>query len=377
VEAATYILLDNGTQYAEALAYEAIQTSLSDKSYLQSLQPSIESVEFVGSEDSRVVNLPTSDSQSVASPSQRPLTAKVAIAVASVSFVLAAIFSFGILRRVAAAQRRDPHLPQQRIDPTGPRVGIKNRGEYFEQLTDEEPDLSVTPKFPRGTSFILSPSELSDITFDDSASMLSTISRTTSKLERIDEEDEGPYDEEAAYGGEQRHHKHHKDDDDEDICKQHGLRWAEDCHVHVMEDYGPKRVPVFLGDEDKASDLVGCKYVDDGSLEGEPVAMLDVAPMEDWNASDDSIVPLESFPAAAAEEEETEVVLCLPSFEHVEMRLTELVSADDDETESTVNTDTSGEIAPLQKNQSEASELESNISHPACSDAFIHPIPTS
>jgi hypothetical protein len=142
-----------------------------------------------------------------------------------------------------------------------------------------------------------------------------------------------------------------------------------------MENCGPKRVPVFLGDEDKASDLgVGCKYMDDGSLEGEPVAVLDVAPMEDWNASNDSIVPLESFPAAAADEEETEVVLCLPSFEHVEMQRAELVSADDDETEGTVNMDTSGDIAALQKNQSDANEKELNIQHSACSDAFIHPI---
>jgi hypothetical protein len=115
-------------------------------------------VEFVGSEDSRVVILPTSGSQSVASPSQRPLTAMVAIAVAPVSFVLAPFSALAFCAVLRLANRRDPHLPQQRIDPTGPRVGIKSRGEYFEQLTDEEPDRSVTPKHPRGASFILSPS---------------------------------------------------------------------------------------------------------------------------------------------------------------------------------------------------------------------------
>lgn len=193
VTGATAILLDGGSARVQEVAYEIIKASLNDTSYIEQFDDSVVRAEFDRPLVDTLLFAPEQDG--VTAPGS--VTATVAVAAASVSFIVASIFCYGLLRR----ERRHHPEPSIRYKNHSRKsgrtvvsnpIGIKSR-RRFVRLEE----LAVSPTSYVTADLTASPNEytpsitwsISDIT-SDSASFRSSVSRTTSKLERIEEADE-------------------------------------------------------------------------------------------------------------------------------------------------------------------------------------------
>lgn len=172
----TVILLDTGVTTAKELAYDAIKAALADEEFISEFAPAVAAASFLESgRDSFVVSSPSSPAtDELQGP---PMATTIAIAAASVAFVVMSLFAYGILRR------RPLNLPKGLSSPIGSgHIGIKP-GTYYEGLEDEQPSLfhlDINNDSPSNTWSV------SDITSE--GSIRSTLSRGTSTLEKIDEE---------------------------------------------------------------------------------------------------------------------------------------------------------------------------------------------
>jgi hypothetical protein len=127
------------------------------------------------------------------------VTATVAVAAASVSFIVASIFCYGLMRREIRHHPEPSVRHKNRIQRVSRTVvsnpmAVKNRRHFvrLDELVATAPASFVTTNLNNPTQQEYTPSitwSVSDIT-SDSASLRSSLSRTTSMLERIEEEGE-------------------------------------------------------------------------------------------------------------------------------------------------------------------------------------------
>ncbi len=197
VNGATAILLDTRSSNIQDIVYDAITHGLNDTDMLQAFSPFVVGAQFQIALGETLLAAPTYTEN--ASPG--PITAAVAVAAASVSFVVASIFCYGLMRR----QMRHHPEPSvrykfRRRKMGHPTMGLKppRRRRRFIRLdelshpSDEEDDDDYDEEEVEDYSPHHHPSitwSISDIT-SDSASCMSGMSCTTSRLERIEEEEE-------------------------------------------------------------------------------------------------------------------------------------------------------------------------------------------
>jgi hypothetical protein len=197
VTGGTAILLDSNAAFAQDAAYEAISEALSDLDYLKLFAPDIVRAKFLQNLRESLV-IPSSGSST--SSETGTMTATVAIATASVTFVVASMFCYGIMRR----EFRNPSEPSHRHkQPRKPRrsksrvvrnpIGIQRKSrDNFVLLDDSSLSETIFPEEESKNELnVYRPNpafswSVSDIT-SDSCSILSSVSR---RLESIVEEEE-------------------------------------------------------------------------------------------------------------------------------------------------------------------------------------------
>lgn len=175
----TTILLDGDVSEAKTLAYDAIIAGLTDQAFLAEFAPDLASAHFLRRLRDTFVMIPPT-SPDVSGSQSPPVTSAIAVAAASVSFLLISIFVWGMLRRRAQPQAEhelvSTHLPKT------PHLGIK-RAKYHEG--HQEPSLfHLSVNSPTASTTW----SVSDLTSEGSTR--SGYSRTTSTLEKIEEEEE-------------------------------------------------------------------------------------------------------------------------------------------------------------------------------------------
>ena len=214
VKGETAIFLDDDSAFVREKAYEAIKNALKDPYFLEEFANSVVSVKFISTGQAFLLEAGQSNSDEDDDSNISPVTATIAVAAASVSFVVASIFCYGFLRR-DGRQHPEPSVRykgQSRRSSTRTVVsgspGIRTR-RHFVRLEDLATSptsfvtASISPTSPdyeyaytleeyaRGENYIPTVTwSVSDIT-SDSASLRSGVSRTPSMLERIEEEEEG------------------------------------------------------------------------------------------------------------------------------------------------------------------------------------------
>jgi hypothetical protein len=182
--------------------YDLVNATLMDSAFLDSLAPSVVRAQYIRPISHTLLFSPESDPVHT---TPGAVTATVAIAAASVSFVVASIFCYGLLRR-EIRYHPEPSIRHRGRSKNGRQIvanpkGIRSRQHPFVRLADFPESLTDPTSFITST-FASTPREsapsitwsISDIT-SDSASARSSLSRRTSNLERIEEEDEESDDE--------------------------------------------------------------------------------------------------------------------------------------------------------------------------------------
>lgn len=269
VTGATAILLDSKSAHVQEKAYHAITKGLNNTDFVKQFASTVVRVQFLESLRESLVFSP--DQNSTTQPGSA--TATVAVAAASVSFLVASIFCYGLMRR----ERRHHSEPNIRHKNRFVRKNESsvvsnpisiNARRRFVRLEDFaiSPTTYMTTDF--STSAGVSPQDytpsitwsISDIT-SDSVSLRSSVSRTTSMLERIEEADEevdGEYD-------------YDYDNDEEYSCSLHrGVHSSFALsETHFYEEstghHVSKQVEEFdcVDLEDEPIELQGCRYVED------------------------------------------------------------------------------------------------------------------
>lgn len=180
INGSTNILLDTNVTNAKELAYDAIKAALADEEFISSFAPAVASARFIqdSGRDSFVVTPPTPSATDGLQGTS--MTATIAIAAASVAFVVMSLFAYGMLRRHPLNPFKGLPSPTGKASPG--HIGIKP-GSYYEGLDEEQPSLfhlDINSESPSNTWSV------SDITSE--GSIRSGLSRGTSTLEKIDEE---------------------------------------------------------------------------------------------------------------------------------------------------------------------------------------------
>lgn len=253
------------------LAYEAIESVLSESEFLK---------QFVANPHERVgfVQIRGKTVSQIAGRGNNATSAsKVAIAAGTVSFLLAAIFLGGIFRK---KRREKKARMRKQLEPgKGKRFLLGSAPRKYYELDEEQENacgFKVLDLGP-GEPYYENPSttwSISDIT-SESGSILSNLSRTTSKLERIEEvEEECPTDEEwdgtdtddhinsipAEYlydMSSPRHHVGQFDAGIEDPADPEGCRYLDDS----------SRASSSSNDMDDEIEMIGLSGIDDYLLE--------------------------------------------------------------------------------------------------------------
>lgn len=223
VNGATAILLDNRSASIQDDVYDAIANGLANSDLVRRFSPSVVRSEFLKPLDESWIAASSANGDQNGSTPPGPITVTVAVAAASVSFIVASIFCYGLMRRemqkhpepsirhkyrrhrttivnhpsmrLGASQLRQKHRQFVRLDEmvSGAVAGYPYDIEKYpmddvEDFDDDDDDIE------NGNGWLqnYTPSitwSVSDIT-SDSASLRSGVSWTTSRLERIDEADE-------------------------------------------------------------------------------------------------------------------------------------------------------------------------------------------
>ena len=222
VTGATAILLDSQFSDVQEEAYATIQKALNDTIFLEEFSANVVRAEFIKPLRQSLVLSPELDSPGQSGSTPGPVTATVAVAAASVSFVVASVFCYGLLRRehrhhpephIRHRNHRHHSLRTARMTVGNPmdmsKLSSHGSRRHFVRLEDlRMEDLpapcndfvaETSPTEFMSSAYSSSPPireatpsitwSISDIT-SDCSSIISTLSRTTSKLERIEEEEE-------------------------------------------------------------------------------------------------------------------------------------------------------------------------------------------
>lgn len=208
VRGVTSILLDDDAASAESTAYATIERVLQDTFFLNQFTASdLKAAEFISPIGENLVVMTTTTEETEQSSSSDG-KALIAIATASVSFLLTGVFLFGLYRARERSRARDSAL-----SPIKARVAHyqAKRRRYFSQLEHAhahdsqqlEPGWMVTDEaclqdHERHHHHVsVAPSitwSVSDLTSDSASIRSSTMSHST-RLERIEEVEEAPSDE--------------------------------------------------------------------------------------------------------------------------------------------------------------------------------------
>jgi hypothetical protein len=313
VTGVTAILLDSQSAFAQGAAYTAIQVGLNDTDFLDQFSSTIYRAQFLVSIRE---SLEISPDQSDHADASGSVTATVAVAAASVSFVVASIFCYGLMRREnsKSSEPRIRHKSRssrhQRARTIGNPNGIQTMNRRFVRLGEDD-SFSADPSVTFVTTTLGSPHHeltpsiawsISDVTSDsmsirsDSMSMRSGISRTASQLQRIEEEreEEVSYDDEGDYDDEEDY-----DDDDEDgSSAAYRLNHHDNSRAVPSYLHGNSRRHVELYDgemqdesEMQFSDLEGSRYLEDSmeEMQDEIHLMVTVTPLDLSEVQDDDL----------------------------------------------------------------------------------------
>jgi hypothetical protein len=215
VKGQTSILLDNDSSLIRTKAYEAIENGLVDPEFLEGYTDSVVRTAFLSRGKAVLVEAGQSVDQSGDESTHiSPITATIAAAAASVSFVVASVFCYGFMRRDGRNHPEPSVRHKGRSLKTGARTVVSDSlggraRRHFVRLED----LSASPaSYMTASLSPMSPDyeykydeeelqayednynptiawSVSDIT-SDSASLRSGVSRTPSMLERIEEEED-------------------------------------------------------------------------------------------------------------------------------------------------------------------------------------------
>lgn len=205
VKGRTDIYLDARVNEARDIAYTAIQQALADQSFMILYEPSIVRSRFEESIQENLVLVPVESAvPDVVEASSTPSLVKVAIAISSIAFVVASIFSYGFLRRQSQLNERRQETIVRRQQEKRRKVD-RRRHRHFSALESDDGTPNEGPVIhlaSRSDDDARSVGwSVSDIT-SDSGSVQSILSRSTSRLEIIEEEptngDEDRADIEAA-----------------------------------------------------------------------------------------------------------------------------------------------------------------------------------
>jgi hypothetical protein len=259
VVGATAILLDGNSADVQKDAYELIEAVLNNTDLLGSFAPSIVRAQYVKPVGNTLVFSPEND-PAPTTPSS--VTATIAVAAASVSFLVASIFCYGLLRRDMRNHPEPSIRHKNRLRKgrqiVGNPMGIRSRQRSFVRLED----FAMSPAGHTSivtTSFATSQHEytpsitwsISDIT-SDSASLKSNLSRRTSNLERIEEEEEESDDEYESVGEEY-------DDQSSDFYH----RSAPVAQLYALSPIKYTAKNFFQEPRPDFAELHGCRFVED------------------------------------------------------------------------------------------------------------------
>ena len=303
----TSILLDSNSKDVQEEVYTVIRAVLLKPEFLASFAPSVARAQYIKSIDNTLVFFSNKSSPENGNTTPSSVTATIAVAAASVSFVVASIFCYGLLRR-DMRNHPEPHIrhKNRRIAKggigrsgnvpvlVGNPIGIRSRPERsFVRLEDFATSPAghttiITTCTPpqEGEDQPYEPSitwSISDIT-SDSASIRSNLSRRTSNLERIEEEDEESDNTDRSIESSDREYTLDDDGFDADQSSaefHHGSVGHIDQHSppRLSRLYGFVTSPIrftsenFFQDPRPAdlSDLQGCQFLDEEDGRHSPI----------------------------------------------------------------------------------------------------------
>ena len=287
-------MLDSDPARALNKAYHAIKIGLNNTIFLDQFAPTVVRAEFLDEiRDSLVLSPDSEDSTAPGS-----VTASIAIAAASVSFVVASIFCYGIMRR-ENRNSSEPHIRHKNrayrrsaLTIQNP-MGIQKYRRHFVRLDglDESPTFHspatfVTASYTNPQDYTPSITwSVSDMT-SDSCSIYSSLSRTTSMLERIEEEEEAeePLDEDDERKSENYFPRHF---DKNMTVPSYLYGRSSSRRIHV-EDFDGAVFNEQAGLE--LSELEGCRYLDDSPDDGYGEICHVVTPIDLEDEMDDAAV---------------------------------------------------------------------------------------
>jgi hypothetical protein len=263
VTGATAILLDDDSTVVRLIAFQAIEKGLNDTRFLDSFTDSVVKASFIAPLRTALVEMYDEDDGD--DPILSPMTAAMAAAAATVSFVVASIVCYWFVRRDGRRHPEprvshkgwSPKTNARRVVPQS--LGGLSTRRHFVRLDDPG-----TPPSPIGTASLTPPGvdcvptitwSVSDIT-SDSASLRSGMSGTPSVLARIEEEEEWleaeRYDCDGS-DGEESDEKYRGDHDEDNFASyddvyggdyhgydvgMYGEEYEEDSHGHLDDDVG-------------------------------------------------------------------------------------------------------------------------------------------
>lgn len=198
IKGRTEIYLDGGVNEARDIAYTAITQALQDPSFVVLFEPNVVHSRFLNSTQETLV-LVNDDADPTPPAVQRgtSLVAVGAISASAIVAVIALIFSYGFFRR-QTKRNNELRAQQQELEQQQRRRQKKHRRQrplYFFPLDEEAgmhsaveegPVVHITGNEDDGRSATWSVSDMTS----DSGSVQSMFSRTTSRLEKIEEEEE-------------------------------------------------------------------------------------------------------------------------------------------------------------------------------------------
>lgn len=233
VTGATSLMVFDDSTFVRMEAAQAIANGLKNDAFFDAFANFVVRTEYRGPISEVVVYTPNGSEPDDSDSTFSPITTTVAIAAASLSFLVATIFCYGMVRKSELRRHPEPSVRHRsrsrklvtRTIISGSRGGLSGPKRNFVRLED----LAASPKaFVSGglaSEEDYSPTvtwSISDIT-SDSASIRSGISRTTSMLERIEEENE----EEEDYD---------EYEDDYDIDSYHSYSDKSSCSTGLLSN---------------------------------------------------------------------------------------------------------------------------------------------
>lgn len=211
-------MLDNDSSLVRNRAYEAIENGMLDPELLEGYTDAVARTAFLSRGKALLIEAgQDAMDQNGGSTPFTPITATIAVAAASVSFVVASVFCYGFMRRDGRNHPEPSVRHKGRSLKNGTRTVVSDSlggraRRHFVRLEDLSASpasyitANLTPMSPDFENYDYGESEVqgfgyeenyyptvawsvSDIT-SDSASLRSGVSRTPSMLERIEEEEE-------------------------------------------------------------------------------------------------------------------------------------------------------------------------------------------